>query len=200
MPRIPVTVIPTTSPTGRRPPSSTCALEREADRVPYEIAGAQRVLHPLHEGAAPENIREADLGALYRHILETAADRVASAVGLIVTRPAPALVHCTAGKDRTGIVVASLLLSSGVAPEVVVGDYVRTNDNMGRVVERIMKYPATSGEPINPQWLLTPAEAMAEVVDALTTSAHGDTRAWLVAHATPADALDDWVGRFTEAP
>ncbi len=182
------------------PPATVIDLrmQREADRVPYELRGAQRVLHPLHEAAAPENIRDADLGVLYRHIIETAADRVAGAVGLIVTRPAPALLHCTAGKDRTGIVIAALLLSSGVSPEDVIGDYVSTTNNIGRVVERIMKYPPKSGRPINPQWLLTPAEAMVEVIAALTTSAHGDTKGWLVAHGTPADALDDWVGRFTE--
>lgn len=183
------------------PPATVVDLrmEREAGRVPYELPGADRVLHPLHEAAAPENIQDSDLGDLYEHILETAADRVAGAVAHVVTRPAPALVHCTAGKDRTGIVIASLLLTAGVSAEDVIADYVRTGDNMDRVVERILKYPARTERPINPRWLLTPAEAITAVVAALTTSAHGDTRGWLVAHGAPGDALDDWVGRFVEA-
>ncbi|WP_185996594.1 tyrosine-protein phosphatase [Nocardioides campestrisoli] len=181
------------------PPATVVDLrmEREAQRVPYELPGAERIVHPLHEAAAPENIRDADLGELYRHILETAADRVAGAVTHVVTRPAPALVHCTAGKDRTGIVVASLLLSAGVAPDDVVADYARTGDNMDAVVERIMRFPSRSKKPINPLWLLTPAESMTEVVEVLDDPGHGGARGWLVEHGTPEAALDDWVGRFT---
>ena len=183
------------------PPATVIDLrmEREAERVGYTLPGVERVLHPLHEAAAPENVRDADLGALYRHILETVPERIAAAVGLVVARPAPALVHCTAGKDRTGIVVAALLLTSGVAPEDVIADYLRTGEHMDAVVRRIGRH-AKPGARINPAWLLTPAEAMAEVVEALTGSAHGDTRGWLVAHGTPQDRLDEWVAGFVERP
>ena len=184
------------------PPATVVDLrmEREAERTSYTLPGAERVLHPLHEAAAPENVRGSDLGALYRHILETAPERVAGAAGIVVSRPAPALVHCTAGKDRTGIVVAALLLSAGVAPDDVVADYARTGDNMDAVVQRIARWAKPGARPINPAWLLTPAEAMAEVVAALTTSTHGDVRGWLAAHGTPAGALDEWVGRFVDQP
>lgn len=40
----------------------------------------------------------------------------------------PALVHCSAGKDRTGVSVALLLLVLGVPEEVVLADYSHTND------------------------------------------------------------------------
>jgi protein-tyrosine phosphatase len=39
----------------------------------------------------------------------------------------PALVHCTAGKDRTGLVVALLLLTLGVPEETVLADYTMSN-------------------------------------------------------------------------
>ena len=35
----------------------------------------------------------------------------------------PALVHCSAGKDRTGIVVALVLAALGVPDEVIAADY-----------------------------------------------------------------------------
>lgn len=38
----------------------------------------------------------------------------------------PALIHCTGGQDRTGVLVAVLLLALGVAREAVVEDYART--------------------------------------------------------------------------
>lgn len=39
----------------------------------------------------------------------------------------PALIHCTAGKDRTGLVVAMLLLTLGVPEETVLADYTLSN-------------------------------------------------------------------------
>ncbi|MFD3812032.1 tyrosine-protein phosphatase [Rhodococcus sp. NPDC058639] len=40
----------------------------------------------------------------------------------------PALVHCSAGKDRTGWAAASLLLFAGADQDAVFVDYLRTND------------------------------------------------------------------------
>ena len=39
------------------------------------------------------------------------------------------LYHCTAGKDRTGIVSMALLKSYGVSDDVIIKDYMRTNRN-----------------------------------------------------------------------
>lgn len=39
----------------------------------------------------------------------------------------PAIIHCTAGKDRTGLVVALLLLTLGVPEETVLADYTLSN-------------------------------------------------------------------------
>jgi protein-tyrosine phosphatase len=39
----------------------------------------------------------------------------------------PTLIHCTAGKDRTGVAIALLLLALGVPDEVVVADYSLSN-------------------------------------------------------------------------
>ncbi|MBQ1924555.1 MAG: tyrosine-protein phosphatase, partial [Proteobacteria bacterium] len=38
--------------------------------------------------------------------------------------------HCTAGKDRTGIVSMALLKSYGVSDEEIIKDYMRTNRNV----------------------------------------------------------------------
>jgi len=40
------------------------------------------------------------------------------------------LFHCTAGKDRTGIVSMALLKSYGVSDEEIIRDYMRTNRNV----------------------------------------------------------------------
>ncbi len=47
----------------------------------------------------------------------------------LATDPAnlPLLIHCTAGKDRTGFACSLIQLSLGVPEEVVMGDYLRSN-------------------------------------------------------------------------
>jgi protein-tyrosine phosphatase len=42
----------------------------------------------------------------------------------------PVLIHCTAGKDRTGVTVAFLLLALGIEPEIATRDYLASQGRM----------------------------------------------------------------------
>lgn len=53
----------------------------------------------------------------------------------------PTVVHCTIGKDRTGVVVAMALLVLGVDEETVVADYMASAANIDRMVERLRGWP-----------------------------------------------------------
>lgn len=55
-----------------------------------------------------------NLAQFYRYLLDAAR--------------LPVMVHCSAGKDRTGVVVALLLLLLGVPENIVLADYSLTND------------------------------------------------------------------------
>jgi protein-tyrosine phosphatase len=44
-------------------------------------------------------------------------------------RQVPVLVHCTGGQDRTGVMIAVILLALGVPRDVVVADYIRSIDS-----------------------------------------------------------------------
>jgi protein-tyrosine phosphatase len=48
-------------------------------------------------------------------------------VGALTDGEVPALVHCTAGKDRTGVLVAVLLKLLGVRHEAILADYLRSD-------------------------------------------------------------------------
>src|SRR5215211_2886388 len=67
--------------------------------------------HELYTGARPGAIAPSDnLIDLYRNIVTDAADQIVAVVDLLAT-DGSTLVHCAAGKDRTGIVVLDELRS-----------------------------------------------------------------------------------------
>lgn len=53
----------------------------------------------------------------------------------------PVLVHCAAGKDRTGLVIAVLLRLAGVDDDEIVADYLRSGPAMERIIERFRGWP-----------------------------------------------------------
>ena len=65
------------------------------------------------------------LDEMYRRLAEDSASGVVDVVrGILADQPV--LVHCTVGKDRTGVTVALALAAAGVEQEAVVADYART--------------------------------------------------------------------------
>jgi protein-tyrosine phosphatase len=66
----------------------------------------------------------AELGAIYDHAVDRRGASIAAAIRTLARAGGlPALVHCAAGKDRTGIVVAFALAAVGVPDQVVAADY-----------------------------------------------------------------------------
>jgi len=56
-------------------------------------------------------------------------------------RRGSALVHCAAGKDRTGVVVALALSAVGVPRDAIVADYVATGERLEAVLDRLRASP-----------------------------------------------------------
>lgn len=76
------------------------------------------------------------MGEMYLSIAERAAPHLATAVTLIAHAPGATAFHCAAGRDRTGVLAAMLLLALGADDEAIVADYARTGPNMPAIIER----------------------------------------------------------------
>ncbi len=56
------------------------------------------------------------------------------------------LFHCTAGKDRTGLIAAMLLGLAGVAPETIAEDYALTDQYLDELKQELRAKAAASGQ------------------------------------------------------
>lgn len=67
----------------------------------------------------------------YLRLVTMGAESLRRIVELVATSPGATLVHCHAGKDRTGSVVAVILSAAGVADDEVARDYSTTGTIYG---------------------------------------------------------------------
>jgi protein-tyrosine phosphatase len=80
----------------------------------------------------------------------------------------PAVIHCTAGKDRTGVVAALVQLLAGVGYGTVMDDYLRTNECMvGRFAKFAGVMRVMTGFRFSRAQLVVMAAAQAEYLDVL---------------------------------
>ncbi len=115
-------------------------LPDEAARSPYFFLGRQNhgiryvnlsLLNPDPSAWGPPTATLPPLAQDYQDML----DRSGAQVGAIMRSIANAeeggiLVHCAAGKDRTGLVVALLLDLAGVPRDVIAADYALSSENL----------------------------------------------------------------------
>jgi protein tyrosine/serine phosphatase len=81
----------------------------------------------------------------YLGYLENRPEEVVGALRSIATAPGAAIVHCAAGKDRTGVIVALTLTLAGVEPEAVVADYAASDERIEAIIERLSRSKMYAG-------------------------------------------------------
>jgi protein-tyrosine phosphatase len=86
------------------------------------------------------NFGPSEMAEVYDKMLHDGSERVAGVVSLLAEDGSlPALVHCTGGKDRTGIVSAVVLRLLNVQIEQVAEDYALSQPAMDSVLESTRK-------------------------------------------------------------
>ncbi len=74
----------------------------------------------------------------YLGALDHAGPAFARAVGILADAEGAALFHCTAGKDRTGLLALLVLEAVGVTRDAVVEDFALTDARIGPIRERLL--------------------------------------------------------------
>ncbi len=114
--------------------------EQERAAVPYELPGltqhslaiepsvVQRMQDMLAAGERLDAMAATRLmHELYRSLVNDQAHQFATLFEHLLQDDAPAVFHCTAGKDRTGFAAALILLALGVPRDVVMQDFLLSN-------------------------------------------------------------------------
>ncbi len=134
-------------------------------------------------------------GWSYMWFLYDRPDSVLAALRLIAHGDGTTLVHCAAGKDRTGVVVALALDTVSVDRRAIVADYLRTGERIEQIRDRLAASP-TYAPDLEPDYVER-SRPRAETIGELLTRVDeefGGTAAWLAAQGwTSADdaALHD---------
>lgn len=168
---------------------------------PNPLATGQRSVSyhnvSLFEGLDPTLPGMADtkdvLLVLYCLALDTHGRQFVRVLRLMADAPGGVLFHCTAGKDRTGMIAAFLLLLAGVSRREIVADYALTGEyapamfaalRAEQVADDSLKSIIAPSSPL----LLSEAGTMAAFLEHLD-QVHGGAETYLLAQGLRAEEI-----------
>ena len=119
----------------------------------------------------------------YLGYLEDRPDQVTAALRTIAHSPGPVLVHCAAGKDRTGVVVALALSVAGVRRSAIVADYAAMGERVEAILGRLRSSRTYAGDLDGKPAIVHQArpETMTAFLEQLDAR-YGGVTAWLADH------------------
>jgi protein-tyrosine phosphatase len=106
-----------------------CGVEEiETHSLPVEptVVAALRAIHASGRSSTADDALEV-MRDSYRGYVEHNTPRYRTLFAHLLENRAPLVIHCTAGKDRTGFACALILHTLGVADDVIAEDYLLTN-------------------------------------------------------------------------
>jgi len=95
-------------------------------------------LRPWGRADEDESPGEPAVVRAYMSYLSRRPDSVVGSVRAIARADSAVLVHCAAGKDRTGVVIALALDAAGVERDTIVGDYLATAERIDAIMARLI--------------------------------------------------------------
>ena len=130
--------------------------------------------------------------ARYLHYLDVGGDRLAEAFTVFGEAAGyPVLVHCTAGKDRTGVLIGMLMEILGASDEDIAAEYGLSDAS----IDRLIDYLRSNGRQLQGSEaeirarLSTPPERMAGFIQ-LLRSRHGGAAVFFESHGVPSVTIE----------
>lgn len=130
------------------------------------------------------------LTGIYQEILQKAGNQIAEALTTLAdSENLPAVFHCTAGKDRAGVLAALVLGVLGVDDHQIMSDYLLTNQIIDRLGQRLRARPGNEKRSLDSfkAWPQAMEQVLSEV-----GSGYGDAAGYARAHGVS----DATIGRL----
>jgi protein tyrosine/serine phosphatase len=133
----------------------------------------------------------------YLEFLERYRENFAAAIAAVAdAREGGVLIHCAAGKDRTGLISALLLRLAGVPEAEIAEDYAESEVNLAELTSKwIAEAPDDVERERRRQLSTTPREAMLGVLSAIDER-YGGAREYLLAAGAAPDVLERATARL----
>ena len=151
-------------------------------------AGTVKPWGESDENAWPD---ETPVVRAYMSYLRRRPDSIVGSVRTIAQADGAVLVHCAAGKDRTGVVVALALDAAGVDRTAIVGDYLATAERIEAILDRLVSSPTYRAElEGHDASRHAPVPGTMERVLALVDEQFGGAEAYLCSHGLDRSHLE----------
>jgi protein-tyrosine phosphatase len=166
-----------------------------------DLPGIRFHMVSLFDGLAPDMMKPGDLLLdLYIEALDKRGPAFVEVMEIIAEEGEGALLfHCTAGKDRTGLIAAFLLALAGTDIATIAADYGLTSSRIAPLVERFRAEAAEKGiDPtVHTRILASEPATMIATLKHLET-AHGGVEAYLTTHGLTPETLARLRARLSE--
>lgn len=167
----------------RWPPSVAIDLRSAPEKEPEHplLARGVEVVHlPLLSALRPGVTPPRDLPDLYRIMIDYAAHNLVEIVRVVAGESGSTLIHCAAGKDRTGVAVGLLLRLVGVSRDDIIDDYLETRHHFANIHRRLGVIPGhEQRRALRPANFGVSAEALAGLLD-VWDAYDGGTAGWFI--------------------
>jgi protein-tyrosine phosphatase len=126
----------------------------------------------------------ADMALIYGMYIETSAASISEIIAELTSGATPAVFHCAAGKDRTGVLAAILLSAVGVTRDAVIADFMETEPNLPEIMAYLQRRPAYADIVLRfpPGTMDVDMNFMIGFLDGVERT-YGGMVAWLTEHA-----------------
>jgi protein-tyrosine phosphatase len=170
------------------------SLLPEAGDAAREVDGD--VLMPWQAGPDEVPAPRAATRGVYVSYLDARPDSVVGALRTVAHSDGAVVVHCAAGKDRTGVVVALALDLAGVDRDAILADYLLTAERLDAIIDRLRgaRAYASNLRDRSRDSHLPRAEGLEDVLRYV--DAHDGTEAWLREHGWTAEDTAALHGRL----